>query len=342
MKKKLLYLCTNDGTDMRINKEVLSLSKAFDVTYLGVGVPNSASFCAQSCENFILINGTIKSPLTIYKYWKALITLMYRDKFDSFHVVEEQLFLLLWPFLLRKKVVLDIFDSLFLKINKPNNKLYLVKRFIYGLANKIIVTDEFRKGLMPSFAFDKVTVIPNVPLTYNYNAKNTRKDGIVLCFFGSLAKGRGGELVHDLLSQDNDFSCVCAGWLADDYVKELIKNPKVTYLGIVTQQEANNYLSEHGDYLVSVYPISNLNNIYASPNKIYDTIHTKTPLIINSDILVSSFVKEKNIGLVINESMTTADILNELKDKKNSFHFDSGLEKKYCWEHIESHLVKLH
>lgn len=37
MKKKILYLCINDGSDMRINKEIRTLNKRYDVVFLGVG-----------------------------------------------------------------------------------------------------------------------------------------------------------------------------------------------------------------------------------------------------------------------------------------------------------------
>lgn len=342
--KELLYLCTNDGSDMRVNKELKTLSKTHKVTYLGVGNRNSESFCSEFCTEFNLVDINVKSISGIFKYWRTLFNILKSKKFDTYHVVEEQLLLIIWPFLFNKNVVLDIFDSIFLKLNKPKNKFYFVKKLLYSMAAKIIVTDDFRKSLLPSFVMDKAVVIPNVPFSqpkqHSFNTNNT--NNIMICFFGSLTKERGGKIVADLLAANENIQCTCAGWIADSYVNWLITQPRVDYIGVISQDEANKYLSTNADYIVCVYPTNNLNNIYASPNKIYDSIHTHTPVIINEEILVSQFVKEKNLGVIIPANYSATELSRELLQKKNSFSFSQKLQNEYCWENYERTLQLLH
>ena len=47
-----------------------------------------------------------------------------------------------WPFLFFYHVVLDVFDSIFLRINIHKNKWSTFKKLVYAPCNQIIVTDE--------------------------------------------------------------------------------------------------------------------------------------------------------------------------------------------------------
>ena len=82
----------------------------------------------------------------------------------------------------------------------------------------------------------------------------------------------------------------------------------------------------------------------ASPNKIYDAIQTHTPVIINAEVKVSSFVKEKNIGVVLDSfyEYDTESVYNELLNKKEKFSFSEEAAEKYSWESIESKLLEAH
>lgn len=86
------------------------------------------------------------------------------------------------------------------------------------------------------------------------------------------------------------------------------------------------------------------NNINASPNKIYDSIHTKTPVIINHDIIVSEFVRKMNTGFIvdINAEANYIVLAEKLVKKKNNLSFTDTLISEYCWEKYENILLKFY
>ena len=63
-KNNLLYLAPNDGSDMRITKEIQTLSKKYNVTYIGIGTDKGISFAKQYSYSFILVRGKRKNIIT--------------------------------------------------------------------------------------------------------------------------------------------------------------------------------------------------------------------------------------------------------------------------------------
>ncbi len=158
MKKAILYISTNNGSDTRINKELKSLSKEFNIIFIGVGKYDSQNFAKEYCAKFILIQGKRNKPLTIIKHITVFLKIILSKKVASIHVINEQLMVFFYPFLFFKHTVLDVFDSIFLKMKKPKNQYAFLKRIIYAPINKILVTDENRKNLMPDFVQKKTEV----------------------------------------------------------------------------------------------------------------------------------------------------------------------------------------
>ena len=64
-----------------------------------------------------------------------------------------------------------------------------------------------------------------------------------------------------------------------------------------SNEEQNNILIKNVHYLFLYYPPTSLNNIYSSPNKIYDAINLKIPILVNNDTKSSNFVSKYNIGM---------------------------------------------
>lgn len=344
IKEQILYIVANDGSDMRVVKEMRSLSQSYDIHFIGVGKRSKESFALDYCKHYTLLKGSHKSPYTLLKMIFAIIYQRFDKKISSSHVVDEQMFIFLFPFLLGTNVVLDVFDSIFLKLNKPNEQWLLLKKIIYFFAKYIIVTDENRFFLLPEFVRSKSLVIPNVPYKGMYETKESNDSMLTICYFGTLLKDRGSSFLLNLIEQHHNVRVIAAGWVADAFTERLIQLEQVSYLGVKTQKEVNQILAKEGDYLLAIYPTNNLNNINASPNKIYDCIHTKTPIIINKKIRVSRFVKEKGFGFVVDdyEPLNFEKIGTNLLESKKKYIFDDSLIDEFCWENFEEKLIKLH
>jgi len=137
-----------------------------------------------------------------------------------------------------------------------------------------------------------------------------------------------------------------AGWFSDDYTRNLIdKYPNnIQFRGVLSQETALNWGATAADYILCVYKPINENNINASPNKVFDAIQIKTPLIINSEVKVSQFVKEHGIGMVIS-SYDVADygeFYQDLISNREDYQWDTQLAEKYSWENVSQILKKLH
>lgn len=343
-KRRIIFISSNDGSDMRINKELKTLSKQFEVTFIGVGESNTQSYARDYCKYFYLISGKRNKPITILKQLWLVIKLSFKG-YDSVHIINEQLMIFFYPLMFGKHVVLDIFDSIFLMKNKSSNKLFLIKKIIYAPVDVILVTDNNRKTLMPSFTHSKIRVLENFPYKFN-GLVNTNKpqSPLTLLYNGWLGKYRGTDFVLQLLEADNQLRIIMAGWFADDQSRDLANHPQVDYRGIMTQEEALMIAAQEADYILCVYAPNNENNVNASPNKIYDAIQTKTPLIINSEVHISSFVEEQKIGIIINDytNFDSAALIKQLAEKKKNFNFEPSLIETYNWENIEQVLLEAH
>ena len=159
-----------------------------------------------------------------------------------------------------------------------------------------------------------------------------------------MAEDRGTAFVRNLLQSDIKLRVLCAGWPADDSSHQLLKHPAVTNLGVIRQAEANQIIAREVDFILAIYPDGNLNNYYASPNKLYDAIHCQTPLVIGDNVKVSEFVSQHNLGLVINKAARKdpSQLGTLLLEKRSSYNIDPALIDRYCWENYEPTLIGLH
>lgn len=347
MRPTLLYISVNDGTDTRVFKEIKSLSTEFDITFIGIQTPSStADMLPPSCRKFF-IKGLRRSPLTIAQLFFRVAYLR-PWSFKSIHVINENLALILYPLLLvSQHWVLDVFDSFFLKSTSRLTNFFkvILQRIIYTSADVILVTDEARLNLLPVWSRNKARVLPNFPLTDNLAATRKAESVGPLKIFlsGSIGLDRGIPFLINLLKHDPQLQVHAAGWLYDDAGKELCKHPQVTYHGIVHQSAAAQ-IAKQCDYILCLYEPNITNNIYASPNKIYDGIQAGVPVIINQEVLVSAFVRTERLGYVL-ESYSppvVATILEELKAQRSQYAHISKLQGKYTWEVVEPVLIKAH
>ena len=347
MRPALLYISVNDGTDTRIYKEIKSLSADFDISFIGVITPTSTpSMLPSSCRT-IFIQGLRRSPLTIAKIFFRVAYLR-PWSFKSIHVINENLALVLYPLLwLSRRWVLDVFDSFFLKSTSRLTSFFkvILQRMIYSSADVILVTDDARLNLLPAWSRSKARVLPNYPLT-DKQAIIVKVDSVgplKIFFSGSIGADRGLPFLLNLIKQDPQLQVHVAGWLYDQAGEELCKHPQVTYHGIIHQSAAAQ-IAKQCDYILCLYEPNIVNNIYASPNKIYDGIQAGVPVIINQEILVAEFVHKEKLGYIL-ESYNpefVLDILRDLKTQRNNYKHLLDFSKKYIWEKIENTLISAH
>jgi len=340
-----LYLSFNDGSDMRVNKEMRTLSEAATVELMALGPDPAQCFAALYANRLVFVKGKRQSITTLVRYFaKSAYRLVFR-RFDSVHIVNEPQLLVLWPFLwFQKNVVLDVFDSIFLRKNRPRNQLSWLKKLVYAPINHCLVTDENRLKLLPDFIKNKASIIPNYPYRLTNLPPKKRNAGLTILYYGWLGERRGTETARRLLAAHPVLKVIVAGWLADEPSRLLTQHPRVEWLGVLPQAEATELAARRADYILCVYAPINDNNINASPNKIYDAIQTRTPVIINAEVKVSGFVKKMGIGHVLPhyEIGDYAQLADTLLSERESYFFPEDLRRSCTWENTEEVLWKVH
>ncbi len=344
-KASLLFLSLSDGSDPRINKEVTSLARRFAIDFVGVMVGESHPFIAGHTRRMEVVKGRRRSlPTLVRLAWRVLL-LLARNRYDSVHVINENLYLVLWPLLIGQHVVLDIFDSMFLKSTMPNWLANLGMLFCYALPAKIIVTDEERAALMPAYTRSRHVILPNYPFRYAGPSLNRDPEAIRILYAGSLGYSRGTSFLQALLAVSDSVRIVMAGWIweGDEQTQALSRHPQVEWMGVLPQHQIIEQATRC-DFILCHYDPSIKNNIYASPNKIYDAIQAGTAVIINPEVRIARFVQVNKLGVVL-DAYAPADmkaVAGLLDDFKANYRPDPALRKIYLWDAVEGRLLAAH
>jgi hypothetical protein len=333
---KLLYIAFNNGTDARIAKELLHLSERFELYFIGLGLVVDLDYIPNNVKSY-KINFNHKSIFGIMLLNLYIIFARLWFGIKNVYIVDEQCYFVTWPTLLGMKKILDIFDSFFLKINMQSNKLMFAKKIIYGSVDMLIITDKYRKELLPEIHQKKATIYPNYPSSSSIKSSQIKSDfnikNINIGLFGSISKDRGAEIARRLLDVDSNIQLIMGGWLYDDYAKNLSQSDRVKYVGILPQKKILQIMASEINLLLAYYPNFNINNKYASPNKLYDAILTSVPILINSYPMVSEVVRNMNIGLVLDDFETDSQVISKFRE--NYFDFISSFERLNKFEYTD-------
>lgn len=347
LSKEILFITSNDGSDMRINKEIRSLAEeGSSIYFLGVASDEDNCFVKEYCKEVVLIKGPRNSVRSIAGLVFASIKILFHREINNIHIINEQLMIFFYPILFFRHTVLDLFDSLFLKLNKPGDDWSLLKKIVYFPVDTILVTDERRLQLMPTFSRKYCKILPNYPYKRNSSSRELKKGPLCILFNGWMGLNRGTEIAEGLLQTGLPIKFIMAGWFSDEHTRKLpsIYPDQISFRGVVPQEIALQWAEKEADYILCVYAPINTNNINASPNKVYDAIQTGTPLIANAETAVSNLISKLNVGYVLDEYAVKdfTVLYHKLVEKRNSFHWDHSLREHFSWENCQNELLSAH
>jgi hypothetical protein len=266
-------------------------------------------------------------------------------KGDVLYVVDEYMAFLLSPIIFYLKfknvtLILDLFDSVYLK----NNRNFFTRIFcflIYKLFKQIIVTDENRKDSLKGLVVsDKIKIVENFPFFKGASYMEKPSNIVNLFFYGLLQDTRGWSLVRQF-ENDFDFNVYIAGRNKIGFApEELPKN--FIFLDLMTQEEVLFFMEKTIHWVFCLYEPINDNNVNASPNKIYDAIHSNCGIIINSELKISDFVLAQNLGLVLKTYYDDISLYKKyLIDNSSSFVFSSDYKLQFSFDKYENYYKNL-
>ncbi len=354
-KKIILFLALNNGSEIRIRKELESMSHYCDLIYMGMGYIEKNDNFQINNVHYININRSHKNIFNIFLYLSNFIKIISKNSFDSLHIVNEELYILLFPILLilrlikKTYIVLDVFDSFLLKNNISPKKLnkFLFKIY-FSQFDKLILTDQDRLKIYPDFIIKgkNAVTVENYPKREALDNNLKLKNEVNIGYIGNLSKLRGSKFLNNLLEKYSNIRITSMGTIYDEYTEFFLKKDRINFYGNLSSFEMNKILLKDVHYLLLYYPPISLNNLYSSPNKLFDAINLNIPILINKETYTSKFITLHSIGLSFElDKMIDNNFLNKMMD--NHSKYKKALKKLknqdiYNWESIQSKLIKSH
>ncbi|UMB61996.1 glycosyltransferase [Lutibacter sp. A80] len=359
--KRIIVSVTNDlTTDQRVAKVCNTLTKmGFSVLLIGRKLKNSENINRQyDTFRFKLIFN--KGFLFYAEYNLRLFFKLFFLKKDI--LLSNDLDTLLPNFLTSKifkiKLVYDsheLFTEVPELINRPFIQkcwLTIEKNILPNIKNCYTVSDSIKNYYNLKYKTDFIT-IRNLPITINstlkkelpFNIKNKK----IILYQGAINKARGLELMITTMQFIENTIFVIIG--SGDIEKDLIKQLKVLNLEekvkLIPKQSPKELqkITPLADLGISIEEDFGLNYKFALPNKIFDYIHAKVPVLVSDLPEMKNIIQKHNVGEVIKDRnpKKLANQITTILQKDKAF-YNSNLEnakKTLNWENESEHLKKI-
>ncbi|NNC70605.1 MAG: glycosyltransferase [Flavobacteriaceae bacterium] len=170
----------------------------------------------------------------------------------------------------------------------------------------------------------------------------------IFIYQGAVNMGRGLELMIDALPFINHAIFLIVG--DGDIKKQLISkvrkaglDEKVKFLGMVSTEELRN-ITAQASLGVSLEEDLGLNYRYALPNKLYDYIQAKIPVLVSDLPDMKALVESYDVGIVLKER-TPANVAKSIQEiLENKSSMVAQLQKaadEFVWEEESKKLKNL-
>jgi len=231
------------------------------------------------------------------------------------------------------------------------------KRVLPQVHTFITVNESLREYFIRQYSIQSSRVIMNLPElkkseqgtnSIDYRSKyKWDTESIILIYQGALNEGRGLRLLIELMqSIDNKFKLIVLG---DGPLKQNLKdllapsNQQVKFIDSVPIEQLLDY-TRGADIGINLLEDFNLSKKLASPNKLFEYIHARIPVICSNTIENSKVLKNYKIGLLTENNLTSIkDSIIELSKKKKTIFEDEMIRaiKLYNWESQESKISSI-
>ncbi|MEA3458190.1 MAG: glycosyltransferase family 4 protein, partial [Candidatus Thermoplasmatota archaeon] len=307
----------------------------------------------------------LKAPFGAYKlvfywvvWWCAIFIYLLRNKFDIIHVCGFDSYppVILNKLVKRNIIIYDIFD--FFGASLPSKTPHIIQKIISKLersllrfADAVIIVDESREVQLKGAKIPKLEVIMNCVSDEDYNFSEYKEsNGFTIFYGGMISKTRGLKQLVEAIKDEEDIKLIIAGFGEDEVEFKDIFNSytNIEFLGHVTHNEAIR-LTYQSDAVFGFYDPIIPNNRLASPNKLFEAMMCKTPIIVNGETTMADIVRRENCGIIVpySDELALKKAIVELKNnpemcKKMGESGRNAFEREYNWEVMEKRLLNLY
>lgn len=359
MGKRIVIAVTNDlVTDQRVNRISNTLMKnGYDIQLVGRELQHSASLHLNvKLKRFKLLFNS--GALFYANYNCRLFIYLIFNKFDI--VLSNDLDTLPASFLASKlKGKQLVYDSheYFTEVPELVGRKFqqntwkrieksMVPKIKYAYTVCQSIADTYKELYKTHFE-----VIRNLPDQKIKTIKSESAKEKIVIYQGALNLGRGIELMIQAMAHLNNTSLWIAG--AGDIeqdLKQLVDslglNTKVKFLGRIPFSELHEY-TQQASLGLSLEENIGLNYYFALPNKLFDYIQAKIPVLVSDLPEMRNVVTEYKVGDILLERTPNAlatKIESILTDSDSRVKWDQYLEKaaeELVWENEQKRLVSL-
>lgn len=349
--------------DNRLKKEMESLKKnGYDVQVViwerGWPFPHSPDIKVKSF-NINIPSGSIKSMFYFPLWWSFLIFELFKSNWDVVHAVnfDTYLFSLLVAKIKNKAIVYDIFD--FYGDVLPSflrNIVVTLDKYLLPYSNALILADDSRIEQIGGKIHSNIHTINNSPSEDLFDGKDMDNPGDEFVIFvgGKIIEQRSLDLLISAASQMDGVKLIILGHCSEPLYKarllewgEKMDNLEINLEGVPYQEIING--TREADLTIALYDPRIPNNRYASPNKLFEAMAAKIPIIVNENTSMADIVKNENCGLIIpyGDKTSLKNSITLLKDnptlkKRLGENGRRAYEKKYSWSIMENKLVNIY
>lgn len=257
----------------------------------------------------------------IWLFYVFINLIKKKNKYSVIHVTnfENILPAMLVKFILKKKVIYDIYDSASNDI--PNKILQIIMRKLdrFCIKNSDVlilpVKERLKQMDIGESDYKLFFEVENVPKINDkaIAVNNLDSKNISLGYVGDFDYSRGLENLLEFVNQNSHITLNIAGRgslekIVEDYSS---KNPRIIYHGQVLYEKGLKIMKD-SDFIIGLYYTKNgtyTNHIFAAPNKYCESLYLAKPLITTKNTLVGDRVEQGKSGYAIGETIEDLQIL---------------------------------
>lgn len=350
--------------DVRIEKEATTLSNAGnEVVILGWGRYGNEEQTKETLSKYCIHRFQFRAPLgyRIFPFlpfwWLHVSYWLLKEKWDVVHAADLDCLIpsLIISKFLSRPIVYDIFDfySDQVAFSPALRKIIAsIDCYLMKYVDEIILADSSRIHQILQKSYQNVSIIYNSPPMEVLNDYCTPKksDMFKIFFAGGLSMDRDISSIIRACSDITDIFFEIAGY--GHRVPEILKiceqNSRVHFLGQIHYKMVI-LKTFQADLLFAFYDPKVPNNVYASPNKLFEAMMCGKPILVNSGTSMAKIVSEEKCGLVLEYgdlSLIREAVLKIKNDKKFSENLGKNgkraFDEKYNWNIMEKRLIKIY
>jgi len=263
---------------------------------------------------------------------------------------------LIMKWFFRKKVVYDIFDFYADHLRRTPNWLKSIIRAVdkwaIHIADAVILADDNRQNQIEGANPQKTVIIYNTPEDVNtlFPEEKTDNYSLKIAYVGLLQIERGLLDLLAVLENHQDWHLFLAGFGGDQ--REILQKAEnlknVHWFGRIRYEDAI-ALTAQCDVVIALYDPQIPNHRFASPNKLFEAMMLRKPIIVAENTNIDTIVKKFHCGTVISygDLNQLEGVLFTLANNKTLRELmgNNGrraYETQYSWSEMSARLLHLY